>query len=206
MGLKENLKKYREARGLTLEYVAGHVGVSRQTVQKYESGVVTNIPSDKIEIMANIYGTTPSILMGWENESNIQKTDDTIVMLPVIGRVSAGNGCYAVEDIERYEPVPSSAISYGENQFLLRISGDSMYPIISDGDLVLIREQSSVDSGSIAVAIVDNEDGVIKYVDYDKEWIDLRSANHNYPTRHFQGEDVLRVRIVGLARQISRKL
>ena len=82
MSLKDNIKQRRLARGLTLEDVAKHVGVSRQTVQKYESGVVANIPSDKIEKIAEVLGTTPSSLMGWESSAKKQSkqkaTEDDI--------------------------------------------------------------------------------------------------------------------------------
>ena len=70
MGLKENIKKERLKNDLTLENVAKYLGVSKQTVQKYESGVVANIPSDKIEAMAKLFHTTPAALMGWENKSD----------------------------------------------------------------------------------------------------------------------------------------
>lgn len=67
MGLKENIKMKRTEIGLTLEDVAKYIGVTRQTVQKYESGIVTNIPSDKIEKMAILFQTSPGVLMGWED-------------------------------------------------------------------------------------------------------------------------------------------
>ncbi|MBD5104080.1 MAG: S24 family peptidase [Ruminococcaceae bacterium] len=44
----------------------------------------------------------------------------------------------------------------------LRIHGDSMYPKIEDGDIIVVRKQSSVDSGSIAVILVDGEEGLVK--------------------------------------------
>ena len=51
---------------MTLEDVAKIVGVSRQTIQRYESGVISNIPSDKIEKLADIYHKSPTDLMGWQ--------------------------------------------------------------------------------------------------------------------------------------------
>lgn len=66
MGLKENIKQKRLENNMTLEELSVKVGVSRQTIQRYESGTISNIPSDKIELMANALETTPSYLMGWE--------------------------------------------------------------------------------------------------------------------------------------------
>lgn len=68
MSLKDNLKRRRNALNLTLEDVAKVVGVSRQTIQKYETGVISNAPSDKIELLAKALNTTPAYLMGWEKK------------------------------------------------------------------------------------------------------------------------------------------
>lgn len=65
MGIGAKIKKYRTEQGLTLEEVAKSIGVSRQTMSRYETGVITNIPSDKIEAIAHKLGVSPSILMGW---------------------------------------------------------------------------------------------------------------------------------------------
>ena len=67
MGLKENIKKFRIERNLTLEEVANKLGVSKPTVQRYESGVISNIPPDKIEHIAEIFNITPAQLMGWKD-------------------------------------------------------------------------------------------------------------------------------------------
>ncbi len=71
MGLKENLKARRHTLGMTLEEVAKAVGTSRQTVQKYESGIIANIPSDRIEKLAEALRTTPAYLMGWTDNTDL---------------------------------------------------------------------------------------------------------------------------------------
>lgn len=73
MGLKENIKFYRNKCDLTLEEVAKILGISKPTLQRYESGVISNIPYDKIEGLAEIFGITPAQLMGWDElEKEIQ--------------------------------------------------------------------------------------------------------------------------------------
>ena len=64
--LNHNLKRARIQAGMTLDDVAQKVGVSRQTIQRYESGVIQNIPSDNIEKIADILNVSPGMLMGWE--------------------------------------------------------------------------------------------------------------------------------------------
>lgn len=65
MHLNEHIKEYRKKARLTLEEVAQRIGVSRQTIQRYESGVISNIPPEKIEKLAKVFGIDPSVLMGW---------------------------------------------------------------------------------------------------------------------------------------------
>ncbi|MDU1004463.1 helix-turn-helix domain-containing protein [Clostridium butyricum] len=73
MGLKENLKRRRLELNLTLEEVSKRLSISKPTLQRYESGVISNIPSDKIEKLAEILDTTPSVLMGWNIENDNDK-------------------------------------------------------------------------------------------------------------------------------------
>ena len=79
-----------------------------------------------------------------------------------------------------------------------------MFPKIEDGDIVIVRKQDSVDSGSIAVVLVDNEEGFVKKVVYDQETIELHSINPEYAPKIFKGAEVLRVRVVGLVKQIIK--
>lgn len=63
------LKTLRLDRGLTQDEVGQRVLVSKQTLYKYENDIVTNIPADKIEMLAEVYGVTPAYIMGWESPS-----------------------------------------------------------------------------------------------------------------------------------------
>lgn len=68
MGLKENIKNRRLELNLTLEIVSKKLSISKPTLHRYESGVISNIPSDKIEKLAEILETTPAELMGWKEK------------------------------------------------------------------------------------------------------------------------------------------
>lgn len=77
----ERIKKLREGKGLTQEELAHRLKTTKQTIHKYEKGIVTNIPSDKIEALAKILETTPEYILGWENAEErikLQKKNDTI--------------------------------------------------------------------------------------------------------------------------------
>ncbi|MGN0107419.1 MAG: LexA family protein [Hominilimicola sp.] len=211
MEFKDLVRNRRSELGITLEEVGKIVGVSKATVQRWESGAIKNVRRDKIEKLAKALQISPAYLMDWEeapqNEpKNVFPIEGAYVKVPVIGRVAAGLGCLADNEIVGYEYTDAEDINGAEDYRFLRVVGDSMYPKIEDGDLILVRSQTSVDSGSIAVVIIDDEDGVVKRVVYGKDFIELHSINPMYPVRRFENEDVLRVRVCGLVKQIKRKL
>ena len=63
------LKEERLRNNLSQEEVAKAIGSTKQAVYKYETGIVTNIPMDKITKMAQLFGVTPAYIMGWEEET-----------------------------------------------------------------------------------------------------------------------------------------
>lgn len=203
----ERIKMLRKEHNLTQEELGAKIGVQKAAIQKYEKGTVKNIKRDSLIKLAKCLDTTPEYLLGWEEPpSNIEMIDDPdFVMIPIIGRVAAGISCFAETNIVDYEPVLRSDVRDGEQYSFLRVVGDSMYPLFMDGDLVLVRCQSSVDSGSYAVVTIDGEDGVIKKIVYGKDFIELQSINPMYPPRRFENEEVLRIRVFGLVREIKRK-
>ncbi len=67
MTIGEKIKHQRHLLGYTQVELANKVNISKQTLYKYENNIVTNIPSDKIELLANSLQVTPAYLMGWVN-------------------------------------------------------------------------------------------------------------------------------------------
>ena len=210
MNIGERIKWLRAQKKLTQEYVGERMGVDKATIARYESGAIDIKRTVAIKL-ADILSSNPAYIMGWSDDpssmpANIQiiKKEPTI-NIPIIGRVAAGVECFAEENIIGYEQFPTSEIVPGEQYACLRVVGDSMYPKFEEGDTVLVRVQSSVDSGSYAVVIIDGEDGVIKRVVYGDDYIELQSINPMYPPRRFEDADVLRIRVFGLVKEIKRK-
>lgn len=83
MSVGKRIHDERVNLGLTLEELAKVVGVSRQTLSRYETGVISNIPSDKIESISGALKTTPAYLMGWapdgKTEEQTEKENDAIL-------------------------------------------------------------------------------------------------------------------------------
>ena len=68
MTLGEKLKTLRLAKNLTLEELGQLTNNSRQTLHKYEQGIITNVPKEKIELLATVLECSPAYLYGWEDD------------------------------------------------------------------------------------------------------------------------------------------
>ncbi|NMM62353.1 helix-turn-helix transcriptional regulator [Clostridium sp. P21] len=79
MNMNEKIKNRREELGFTLQEVGDYLGVSKATVQRYESGEIKNLKLESIEKLATILKVSPSYLMGWEESVKEQSNQiDTI--------------------------------------------------------------------------------------------------------------------------------
>lgn len=202
--LGSRIKQRRKALGLSADLVAEEIGVSRATFYRYESPENSKIPTSVLKPLAEILKTSQDFLMGtdearekWLEENTIPVSK--ITYLPIIGVVRAGSGGITYEDNLGQDFIETEALKgHSANEFFwTKVKGDSMEPRLFENDLVLVRKQTSVDSGTYAVVLVDDEEGVVKKITYDENSITLHSQNHNYPPRIFKGKEVLRVRVVG---------
>lgn len=71
----DRIKEQRELNGISQVELSEKIGVSKQTLYKYENNVVTNIPSDKVQAVANVLNISPSYLMGWEDNLSSENAD-----------------------------------------------------------------------------------------------------------------------------------
>lgn len=76
----ERIRTLRKEMNLTLEELAAEMGISRQALSRYETGVIANIPPGRIEDLAGLLRTTPAYLMGWDNDQN-NRDEETVVEL-----------------------------------------------------------------------------------------------------------------------------
>jgi repressor LexA len=207
MTIGDRIKKTRENLKISQTELANLSNTTKQNIYKYENGIITNIPSDKIETIAKILHVSPAYLMGWNDikEETIPYSPQEMIPIPVIGRVAAGYNCLAETNIECYELVNSELINDGYDYVYLKVKGDSMTPLILEDDLVLVRIQSDVDNGDYAVVIVDEEDGLVKKIERGDDYITLLSENPYYPPRKFERYDMNRVRIYGKVIESKRK-
>ncbi|CDZ74837.1 LexA protein [Peptoniphilus sp. ING2-D1G] len=202
MDIGRRIRKKRIENDFTLEEVGNYVGVSRATIQRYENGVISNIPSDKIELLAKFLNTTPAYLMGWEDENsepileNIPGIITPIKMkkIPILGTIACGNPIFAEQNYDGYFMLDKNI---PEADFVLKAKGDSMIEAnIFESDFVFFRKQNDVDNGTIAAVLIDDE-ATLKRVIKSKDFLILQPCNANYEPIIFTKEEHKNIIILG---------
>ena len=196
-----------EKSGYSYPELAKLTGISKSSLQRYATGETKKIPLDCIEAIARATNVSPALLMGWE-ESNVGEimSKDKIRMIPVFESVSAGFGASASEYIVNYIPLYIEHDYDAENTLAIKVVGNSMYPKIEDGDLIAVRKQSDFENGQVVVVLIDGEEGLVKKIYQDKNKITLVSFNPEYPDKVFTGEEINRLSIVGVVKQVIKTL
>ncbi len=124
------------------------------------------------------------------------------IELPVMGRIAAGVPIEAISEISHHVAVPGSMLSGKGQHYALEVKGDSMIEAgINDGDIVVIREQTTAENGDIVVALVEDHEATLKRFRRRGAMIALEAANPAYETRVFPDHLVkVQGRLVGLIR------
>lgn len=217
MTIGEKIKYLRKQQNITQEELATFAGTTKQTIHKYETGIISNIPASKIKAMSDKLHTTPAYLMGWEDDSTKSSllpptiTEDYIT-LPVIGEIAAGYKNIVLEDWSG--DTVDIPITYfkGRNPtefFVLGVKGNSMFPEYQEGDKVLILKQSTLDySGQVGAILYNDDNATLKKVEYKdgEEWLKLVPINPNFETQKITGEDLEHCRIMGVPRMLIRDI
>lgn len=103
--------------------------------------------------------------------------ESSIVRVPVIGKVTAGQPITAIEEVEEYFPLPENIVST-DKVYMLRVSGDSMIEAgILDGDYVIVRQQSVANNGDIVVAMTEEDEATVKRFFKEKNHFRLQPEN-----------------------------
>jgi len=127
------------------------------------------------------------------------KSDGTIVQVPVLGNVAAGKPLFADENFEGVVKVPEQYIGNGKH-FALNVKGESMQDAgIMDGDIAIINHQNYADNGDIIVAVID-EAVTLKRFFKEKNRIMLKAENKAFPPIYSQN-----IRILGKLSYLIRK-
>lgn len=206
---KKIFTKLCNERGEAPSAVCEHVGLSNSAYSKWDESSVPRTAT--LYRIAEYFNVSVAYLKGEEELPIPQDTTGFTVadqskvrMVPVYDTASAGFGALASSQPSEYTPMYFENAYEADNTICIRVKGDSMSPVVNNGDLVHVLKQDIVDRGSMAVVMVDDE-GFVKYIEYGAGWIELRSANPAYSTMRYEGTETERVRIVGLVTGATRR-
>ena len=144
-----------------------------------------------IEIIKNVN------LIDTENGKN----KNSIISIPILGKIAAGLPIEAISDNTNYIELPETLLKKGE-YFILNVEGDSMIEAgIFDGDQVVIRKANNANNGEIVVALIDNNEATLKRIFKRGQQVALQPENSNYKTVIY-GPD--RIQIQGVLKHLIR--
>jgi len=219
MTLGEIIKKYRKDNGLSMDAFSEKSGISKAYISLLEKNqhpktgnpITPSIQcikqaADAMHIDFNILfskiDSDVTLNAAKENKPKIKG-----VSIPVLGYIRAGIPIDVVEETLGDEEIHPDMAASG-NHFALRIKGDSMEPKFSDGDIVIVREQSDVDSGDIAIVLVNGDEGTVKkLMKYENGSIALVASNPAYQPIVFTPEEIesLPVLVIGKVVELRAK-
>ena len=209
---KENFIKLCNQKGVAPTVVCQSVGLSNAIFSQWED---TSVPRKAtLKKIADYFDVSVDYLLGTEPKTPEPDTKSNVVflekqnvyMIPIFENVSAGLGSIANGEVSDYMPLYIANPYEAKETLCIKVIGDSMYPKIEDGDIIQVHKQNSVDSGSIAVILLDGDEGLVKKIIYGKDWVELLSFNPMYKPLRFVGPEILRLKIVGLVKKIIKNV
>lgn len=201
--MRNRIRELRKRHGMTMKELGRVLGLAESTVSHYETGrrdpdietllkmgELFNVSVGYILMAEPEYESPESLCFDNISPISVQK-------IPLLGSVACGKPVYADEEFQYYVAVGAEIRA----DFALRAKGDSMVGArIKDGDVVFIRKAESVDNGTIAVVVIEDE-ATLKRVYYypEKDLLILKAENPDYEDMVFADAELEQIRILGKA-------
>lgn len=129
-------------------------------------------------------------------KEQLNNNADTKCFLPLLGTVKAGYDYLAQENWIGTVEVDTNLIKDGSKYFALKVKGDSMFPVLVEDDIVIVRKQEDFESGDIVVAIVNGEEATIKKGKKTENSVLLQPLNSNYEPLIFTKEEMKTIPVI----------
>ncbi len=205
----EKIRTYRLSKNINQEELAEYLGVSIQSISRYELGD-RKTDNDVLFKLADYFNVSINDFfppLSFDNATPIDISDS--VQIPVLGTIKAGIAIEAQEDILEYIDIPKEWIKGDKRFYGLKISGDSMAPKYNENDIVIFEQ---IDDYTLAnnkdcAVMVNGYDATFKYITISDNGITLVPLNinnqDNYVPTFYSKEQIesLPVRIIGIARE-----
>ena len=204
------IKQIRKENNLSQSEFAKILNVHQTAVSQWENGRTTpDISSAKL--ISQKFGISLDIILGdiytlAKEKYDLEHPHKRGIKIPVLGNVAAGIPIEAIEDIVDYEEISEEMAMRGDF-FGLKIKGSSMEPRIKEGDVVIVRQQPEVESGDVAIVIVNGDSATCKKVVINDNGITLIPFNPAFEPIFYSAEqvDTLPVRIIGKVVELRGK-
>ena len=206
------LRESVENSGFSYVELEKRTGIAKSSIQRYVSGTTKKIPIDAVQAISKAVGVPAEYILGWENPNKYLSptiTDD-VVTFPVLGCIAAGYEEVAIEDWsgETVE-IPISYLK-GRKQsdfFVLKVHGNSMYPLYHENDKILILKQSCIEhNGDVGAVIYDGECATLKRIDIFDDMVRLSPINPEYQPKELKGADMELYHILGVPKMLIREI
>ncbi|MBP1991003.1 LexA family protein [Paenibacillus eucommiae] len=189
----ENFKRLRKFKQLKQKDMAKLLGVSNSIVSDWEKGV--KLPrGTTIQKIAEIFEVQQNELFIKSGVAHSTLTE--MINLPIVSRITSGNGQLSYEDIERYEPTPRAWVNEGDYFYLRARDDGTAGARIHDGDLLLIRKQKEIEDGEITAVLVGQEALLRRAYRQDNNLI-LQSENPKHPPIICEANGDYQVQVIG---------
>ena len=191
------LAKAMQIRNIKASELSEKAHIPKSAISQYLSGLY-EAKQKSIFKLANVLNVSEAWLMGLDvpmESLPIKKIDK--IKIPVLGKVKAGYDYLVQENIIGYESIDN--VPDPENYYALQITGNSMEPLFSDGDIAIVHKQDDFDSGNTCIILVNGDEATVKKVVKMDDGIDLIAMNPYYPVRHFTKNEMddIPVKIIG---------
>lgn len=205
--IKDRLIQVLREKNITPKELSEKTGIPKSSISQYMSGYAKP-KQDRIYLISKALDINPTWLLGYDVDINIVKQNEGIgVKIPILGTVIAGIPVTAVEDIIGYEEINEKIARCGD-YFALEIKGDSMEPKMSKGDIVIVKQQNTVENGQIAIVLVNGDEATVKKVRFRDNGIELIAFNSYVYEPHFYSAkeiEELPVKIIGRVVELRAK-
>lgn len=202
----KRLKELRENNGYSMDKLVDtynkqfNAKMNKSTLSRYENNLQDPIYTVVVNF-AKLFHVSVDYLSCTNTDTKSEG-----VKIPVLGKVQAGIPVEAIEEILDYEEI-TPEMARGGDYFGLQVRGDSMEPKFSEGDVVIVRKQSYIDTGDIAIVLVNGYEATMKKVKKTPDGIMLIPMNTVYDVMFYTNEEIeyLPVIVIGKVVELRAK-
>ena len=221
MFIGEIIKQYRTQNKISQRAFASRTSLSASYINTLEKvynpkngkpySVTTDVAKEianamymNIEDLLNILDKNQEFEL---NSNKINELGNPTAPIPVLGTVKAGYDYLAEENWIGTIDIETSLVGNGKNYFALKVQGDSMFPVLIEDDIVIIKKQNDFENGDIVVALINGNEATIKKGKKNDNSILLQPLNTSYEPLIFTKEEVksIPVTIIGVVKQLKRE-